>query len=300
MGQEKVQKNIINDWMMVFYTRQRILFSLIFSILFSVLQGQDLFKTLGLADQKYDREDYKGALIDYQRVLFFSEKNEAIIFEKIGNCYFQMNDYSKAEKNYDYAYFQFSNDSLKKEMIFKKVACFILSKKFHLGLVEMYNLDDSLSVYFHEKRSLYQGVCYWGLENFESSRNHFTNLLVHDQTAIEQLNKLFTKQYINRPNPKTAKLLSIVFPGSGQIYAGDLKNGINSILLTDGLIVLFVITGLNYSFLDAVISVLPWLQRYYQGGYTSAEKIATHKRNINREQTFKEILALIEKVENKD
>ena len=38
------------------------------------------------------------------------------------------------------------------------------------------------------------------------------------------------------PNPTFATLMSICIPGTGQIYAGDIKDGVNSILLLSGLL----------------------------------------------------------------
>ncbi|NJK95024.1 MAG: hypothetical protein HC905_09040 [Bacteroidales bacterium] len=60
-----------------------------------------------------------------------------------------------------------------------------------------------------------------------------------------------------RPNPRTASILSLCFPGLGQFYAGDIKNGINSLLLTTALVSLGVKISLEQSIWDGIFLLCP-------------------------------------------
>ncbi len=51
--------------------------------------------------------------------------------------------------------------------------------------------------------------------------------------------------------------------------------------------------AVKYKFIDAILSIMPWYQRYYQGGFNRAEKMAEKKRSINRSNYFNEILKII-------
>ena len=66
-------------------------------------------------------------------------------------------------------------------------------------------------------------------------------------------------------------------PGLGQFYAGDIKNGINSLVINALFVGLFTYSFVTISPIDAYFSVLPWFQRYYKGGYTKAGIIAEQK-----------------------
>jgi hypothetical protein len=46
--------------------------------------------------------------------------------------------------------------------------------------------------------------------------------------------------------------------------------------------------------MDASISVLPWFQRYYQGGYQNAEKAAMIKKENSIKKQYHKILSVIE------
>ena len=99
---------------------------------------------------------------------------------------------------------------------------------------------------------------------------------------------------IKNPKPKTAKILSMIVPGSGQFYAGDIKNGINSLLLTGGFIYLGVHAALNYGIINSLASASPWIQRYYLGGFKRAELIAEERLALKRDRIYQQILDVFE------
>ena len=68
-------------------------------------------------------------------------------------------------------------------------------------------------------------------------------------------------------------MLSIILPGSGQVYSGDLKDGLNSLLLLSGLFYL----GTSGSLINPV-AIFPFFYRYYIGGILNAKQTAGEKR----------------------
>ena len=69
----------------------------------------------------------------------------------------------------------------------------------------------------------------------------------------------------------------------------------NSIVLTQSLLALAVFVAYKYGFLDAVMSVIPWYQRYLLGGLDNATLAAINKRAENREQAYLDVLEIIKK-----
>jgi hypothetical protein len=281
---------------MHFIIKQSILFLTICSLWVSPALAQTLDETLEFADYQFKLANYNLALKEYQRVLFFNDgKNLQHIYEQIGSIYFFNRDFGKANYYFELSYKTTESDSIKTEMIFKKASCYMLDKSFKQATFELMNLPESLNEKTTDRKNFYFAICYWGLEDFAQAESSFLKILnKENQAGKEAIAMLFDKKKnFYRPNPKTAKIMSIVLPGSGQIYSGDFKNGINSLLLTGGFVALGVYMTHYYSFLDAFLTAMPWFMRYYQGGYKNAEKIASAKRANRRNKSYQDILQII-------
>ncbi|HET6243237.1 MAG: tetratricopeptide repeat protein [Bacteroidetes bacterium] len=277
--------------------KQGICLLLVFKIAFVLnLSAQDIEQTLALANQQYEKAQYTQAISYYQRILFFDKKNyNSQIHHRLANCFFNTGNYEKAAESYDIAWYSEENDSIKTELVFKKTSSLLLQNKFQFALIEILNLKDDLSIDFQKRKEFYSGIIYFGLEDFVRSESHF-KLVFSEKVFVNELEKLFKKnQKIEKLNPKTARILSMVIPGLGQFYSGDIKNGINSLLLTGLFAYLYVNTAINFSFLEGYLIVFPWFHRYYTGGYKRAgintEKIKSNKRAV----IYQEIITLIEK-----
>jgi tetratricopeptide (TPR) repeat protein len=157
---------------------------------------------------------------------------------------------------------------------------------FLLGIPE--NIPDSLLYY----GSFLKGVAYFMELNFEESHRAFLSAVNPlDQKSRVKIDSLFRELHqMSHPRPRLARLLSIFVPGLGPFYAGDVKNGINSLLLTGGLLSLGIYALFFYTPIDAIIAIAPWFQRYYMGGYKRAEKIAADRLNQKRNHIYLEIL----------
>ena len=89
--------------------------------------------------------------------------------------------------------------------------------------------------------------------------------------------------------------MSMIVPGLGQLYVGDVKNGLKSFVLSVGLFSLGLRSALINNPLDAAISTLPWFQRYYQGGFKKAELIAIARIQEKRYKIYNQLLDEVEK-----
>jgi hypothetical protein len=273
-----------------------ILLSTIFSLT-NLLNAQTFEETIKFADLQFSQANYQLAVKEYQRALFFGNgRSTDYLYRQIANAFFKNQQFEQANYFYDISYKTATNDSIKKELIFNKSQSYLLSGDFQKSVYELTSLDSNLSLYFINKRNFYFAVSYFGLEDFKKSEIYFLNLTEGRPEAKQAIQKLFnSKKKLYRPNPKTAKTLSRILPGSGQIYSGDIKNGLNSIILTGGLALLGVHMYNEYSLFDSFMSVFPWFLRYYQGGYNKAYEIAKRKRTVRRNMTYKQILKVLDK-----
>jgi len=287
--------------MNIIYAKPKLFFILIFSLLLADIQAQTVENIVAFADSQFRVSNYQSAIKEYQRAIFFNPKMSAQVYERLAECWFREKNYAKARQYYDLAFFALKNDSLRTEMIFRKTTCYINERDFLSAIGELSNLTDSISSNFEHRKNFYLGVCHYGLAQFDLAKNDFLQSLDSSQTnEKQQIAAIFDKRKnLYSPNPKTAFYLSLFLPGTGQFYAGDFKNGVNSMLLTTSLLVVGIRVAQIYSFWEAFLSVGGWFQRYYQGGYTNAEIIAEKRRSERRNQTFGRILTIIEKKHEK-
>jgi len=277
---------------------------ILFSILFaSQIHAQDLNQIEAFADTLFIHEHFSQSAKEYQRAIFFSpEHKKSSLYFKAATCYILEKEYAKAANYFDYAYFSTPSDSLKQEAIFLKTACYLYLKQYQFALGELYNLPEKLSPYNESRRWFYFGMIHFGLENFELSKNAFLSAL--DSTQVEsrkEIENIFsTKKNLFKPNPVMASLLSMVFPGSGQLYAGNYKNAFNSLVLTGIFFSLGINISMKYGYVQGIVAVFPWFFRYYQGGYEHAQQMAEEKREERRNNSFKNILSIIANSKNKN
>jgi len=226
---------------------------------------------------------YQGALLEYQRAYFFaSGEQKSMAGEKMADCYLLSEDFFRARSYYDSAIYYSKFESSVMNYKFRRILCLILENDFGFALNEIDKLKVDSNSNMQRRKCLYQGICYLGLKRYQESYQYLRNSLPGTDTAkIVQLQKLFeNSRILNRPNSALAIGLSVVLPGTGQIYSGNTAAGINSVLLLSGLLYL----GSTLSASGFVI-IIPFLYRYYIGGIENAKQAAEEKRE-DKQQAF--------------
>ena len=277
--------------------RFRTLFIAVFSLVsFTSSYSQGLEKTIDLGNRHFESGQIAEALYTYQRAVFYSSSvTNAKLLLKIAECFQSLGDFDNSIEYFDHAYYSESSDIIKTEILFKKANAFIQTGNYHFALIEMLGISAKPGSILDRRRSLYLASAYYGLEDFDNAESYFIKSIPpDDQASAVMIHSIFNKKgNFLRPNPKTAMWLSVFLPGTGQFYSGDWSAGINSFLLTGFFVGLtFYLTQL-YHPIDAILTALPWFQRYYQGGFGQAERIAENKRNRKRDITYQNILDIV-------
>ena len=268
-----------------------ILFILIQSFGFS----QDIKQSFDFANELYGKQDYVGAAITYRRVIYFDKAEEyrKNCYKNIADCLYETQQYEEAADYYELAFFQQKTDSSKAEILFRKLSCYLIQNSFEYAQVELLNLPDKLTEEQNRRKVFYSALLNFSTEKYTESKKEFLQLI--DTTNLESRNRLeglFIKnEKISKLSPRKARILSMAFPGLGQFYAGDFKNGANSILLTAGIAAWGITAAVKSANpLDALITMVPWFQRYYSGGYKKAEIIAENQKKKRRAKVYNQIL----------
>jgi tetratricopeptide (TPR) repeat protein len=283
--------------MMNFSIKYRRLFFLSISLAGCLaLAGQTLEQTRTYADSCFSWGDYTRAIREYNRVIFFSGiQASPDLFIHAGYSHFFVGENERAMHFFDRAYFASNSDSLKTEAVMGRVLAQLAPGKWELALADLYSIPNTSEEQTRRVEFL-KGVCFWGMEQFDEASKSFVNAVPEgNEQAKEEIRALFaSRKNLYRPNPRAALIMSILFPGAGQFYSGDIKNGLNSTLLNLGLLSLGVYVVYHQTWIDALVSVAPWFQRYYMGGYNRAETIAMEKRAARRHKVYSRVIHIIE------
>jgi tetratricopeptide (TPR) repeat protein len=267
---------------------------LFFTITFKLLViqaviGQDIYQTLKLADHYQDIGLHEVAVKYYRRALFFGDDSlQSSTYPKIAESLLLAGKHSESIFFFGLAANTSKSDSLKAEYTFTRVLASVLNNNHNYALQYLYTINYHDSDYLTKKYHFYHGIISLNKNDFIASRHHFL-LSAHDTIEKQHIDDLFREAKLHRPNPSTAKLLSIIFPGAGQAYSGDWRGAMNSFLLNAGLGTLALHTAINYSFLEGATSILPWLIRYYMGGFGHAEATAILKQREKQQLLLQNI-----------
>jgi len=273
-----------------------------FSLFTGILgRTQDIEQTLQFAKEQMAWDNVDKAIPAFRRVLFF-DTSHTLSYEtckNLASCYILKMNYQKARKFSRLAYNFTTDDSVKNEIKFQLAYLYLFEKDYNYALIELLGLKNFKDEYFKKKKAFYLGITYFEKADYDKSLNKFVECL--DSSDIEKKAELMAvfakiKRFEKRYNPKITRTLSMIIPGSGQLYCGDYKEAINSVVLTTILGYLFINTAANYSFIDAFISVSPWFQRYYQGGFDNAKDAALLKKHKKIDEQYQYILTLLEPV----
>jgi len=277
--------------------RRLILFLLIINVHSQEAFSQNLEEIVKYSDQLFEKGNFELSVNEYNRALFFGSTESDKICLKIANCYFKMKKLDQSIQFYDRAYFSSNSDSIKTEAILGKSFSLILDKNYMLAISELLNLDSTKIAYHNIKLNFLKGIAYFGLHQDEFSELYFERCYsqiskVNHSEIMNEFNSIRKNE--KRFNPKTAYFLSLVLPGVGQFYSGAIKEGLNSIVLLDGLLVGAIFLAKEYSIFLTFVSILPWYQRYYLGGANKAEKLTLEKQTLRRNDSYQIILKKIE------
>lgn len=254
----------------------KILFLL--ALLFSYSSAQDeLSAQYDYAKELYSKENYFDAVTEFKRLLFFDREEkysyQANIY--IGKCYKYGGRFSDAVRYFAFAEIAAeSYDDIYKARI-ENVKANILRRTTDRALQL---LNELMEEEYYQKYS--SDIIYWKgwanilADDWEKAEKEFSS--INNYELKELSSKTEDEQY----SLSLVKAMSIVVPGSGQIYMGEYLSGFLSL----GWNLLFGYLTIN-SFVEnrifdgLAIGNFLWL-RFYLGSLYNVEAIAKEKNGL--------------------
>ena len=266
----------------------------------SILSGlaglaQTLPETLQFADAEYRSAQYALAASAYQRALYFgSDSIGPYCLRQLAGCYEGLQDWDRANQYLEKIYYVGWNDSLQASLLLEKSANLLHARNFTSARQELLKIRINTRNTQWKELQVYRGMTCFGLGDYPASEQYFLGAVAGDSLRTREVSQLFVlNRKADRLHPGLARALSLVLPGLGQVYAGDWKDGINSLLLNAAFAGLFYNTVVELSLFDATVSVFPWFLRYYAGGSKRAGAIALQKRNARHAAVFNSLVNLL-------
>lgn len=279
------------------FVRISVLFlTILCSLLPSFLTAQTPEQTYEFALFQKRQGNYDIAIKSLKRIQFFDELNNFPgVFKLLADSYFEQAKYEDAYYYYDLASMQSVKDSLFPDIVARKVTCKLFNHNYQEALIELLSFDDSVNAYQQKEFDLLFGITYFYLANYNESERYFLKCAETIQPQIADVNKGFVriKRLEKRYNPAASRVMSIVIPGSGQMWAGDYRNGANSLLLISALFAASVSISGTLSLFDSFFIVGPWFQRYYMGGYHKAYEITRVKQQNEKNKVLAQMVHLL-------
>lgn len=276
------------------------LFASIYSLCcFSCARAQDLAQTLQLGQHLQEIRDFEGAIDLYRRVIFFDRAQAHHLPANLAmaECHWALGEAQEALKCLNLAYYQSKNAAQRLNIQFRQIEIHLLMQDFVRAQEELYSVEGERDSTHAAKFHLYSGIAWFGTGQYDSSQVYFHryigpgNALAHAEIdrAFDQTRRLA------KIRPVRAKVMSTILPGLGQLYYGDVKNGLNSFLLTSGLLILGLHLAIVISPFDALLTVGPWYYRYYQGGVRRAGEIAAARRERKRAIIYQQLFDALDR-----
>jgi len=238
------------------------------------------------------RGDYEQSIIEFERILFFTDTLNKECYLKLADCYTKLSNYEIASNYYHKAYNSELDDSLKNEILFKNIIHSLQHNKPIYALIDLNLINTGTSAYFIKKKLFFLVATYYLLDNYDQSLESILALSgYYPESDSNYIKSIFDKAKKNKAR-KTGylPLFSAIILGSGQFTGGNYKEGVDSFVLNTILLSIAIVSINRLSYLDAFLSLFSPLRRYYISGINKTKILADKKKEERNIELYNQLL----------
>ncbi len=240
---------------------------------------------LKFAGNLFDAGNYQQAITEYRRFLFFHPQDSLGFFAlySIGRSYFELGEFQIASRALRQALRLPADPALKQKARYQLALVLVHDGKYDLAQIEFFKISRSgIAGDWRDAAQMLYAVMLLLKGQWDKADHAFAGFAeqVPRQTpASEYLAAIRRDLSVLKDRPlikstDTARKLSTVLPGAGQMYAGEFWNGVNALLINTGtsFLVWRELRDEDYSDSVLLFGLLWW--RFYSGNRWQAEEAA--------------------------
>ena len=229
---------------------------------------------LTLADHFTKLGNYEAAITEYKRFLFFHPEDiqAAKVYHKIGHAYREQGLWQEAILAMRNAVLHADDKDTKSEYQLNLAVILLASQNYDLARLELIRVAlRNPSGTLHQHSLFLQAVAFIYQFRWKEAQEILNDDTLLTYATDERLDTLFNVAINqNKKSARVAKVLSAILPGTGQIYAGNWRGGLNAFLLNGALGFVAVDGILDQNYLDAFMWTYYIFLRYYRGNVSRA------------------------------
>jgi tetratricopeptide (TPR) repeat protein len=237
---------------------------------------------------------YLGFLFDHP-----ASDRESDACHRISRAYLAQGDGAQALHYADRALSKARGEAERKSRAFARAELLLALNRSQTALLELALLDAAaLSRPERGRVWFLQGVAstYLGLWQAAAGyfRDYFALSGAYPPHIRSRVLKLLSFGEQSRPlDPEAARLMSYLLPGSGQAYAGDPFEGLNSLLVTGAAGALVVWAVVSGAYFDAATAAWFVFARFYTGSPYHGARLATERNESRKQMISRAVLDLL-------
>jgi len=243
------------------------------------------------ADSLFGIGQYQKAVIEYEFTCFSTVSDSISLksrYQKI-QCFKQLGMFAKAIQEANKMDTLKISESEKQTLFHELALCYFMEGHFEQAV-----FFGEKSLFLNYNKDIHLLLILSNLEklNFERSEFELTNFIEHNLQANKQhaykdsVKLLFNNKNIPKlKSTNTARKLSRIIPGSGQIYSGNVTEGLFNLLLHSGILAFGIYEAIVGYYVSAYFSGIGILSKFYGGGIRRAIYL-TKKENERRTELF--------------
>jgi len=269
---------------------------LIFTLLFLANIGlsDDI---IALADSLSKQGRYDETITEYKRFIFFNpdHTDNSQILYKMGLAYRAEHDWRHAIEAMETSIVLTQDPEIASERRLSLATTLIASKNYNLAKLELVRIFDSTRDNSLSRKALYSsGIVSIYSFDWDATEKNFNDFYDDSSNkSARELNSTLLRARDSYKSTTTAKILSTIIPGAGQVYAGNWHDGLNAFILNGVIIGFIANSAYKKDYRDALLITFLLSYRYYKGNRYHAEKdVEKYNASVDL-RTARELLKIV-------
>lgn len=265
-------------------------------IINSTVLSSGTSELLWYAEQLLQAGEYDSAVTEFKRFAYFNPGHDELYLALwgTGRCYREMGEWNKSIEALQSALFLAPDDSISAAISLEIAETFFRAERWDNGILELDRMIiGSPPKVLERKAHFFKFLVHLRRFNWQDAlrayRSYVASLKdLQEKPLHVKLDSLLVQaQTLPLRSETLATWLSTFVPGLGQIYAGDLRNGVNALGL-NAILGFWVYEAFSQkAFFDGTMLFSSAFLRYYLGNRYRAAEIA-RKANAERQSEMAE------------